>query len=46
MASISQNGQMQPIIVRVEDDKYELIDGHRRVEASVRLGLTEITGLV
>ena len=31
--SIKQNGLMQPVIVREKDNKYEIIDGHRRVAA-------------
>ncbi len=31
--SISNTGLMQPITVRAIDDKYEIIDGHRRVAA-------------
>ncbi len=31
--SIRSTGLMQPITVRVVDDKYEIIDGHRRVAA-------------
>jgi ParB family chromosome partitioning protein len=49
VSSIQQNGLMQPITVRPSgaiQDRYELIDGHRRMLAFRRLGLTEIDALV
>lgn len=44
--SIRSNGLLQPISVREKDGNYEVIDGHRRVEAHKILGLTEIKALV
>lgn len=44
--SIEKNGLMQPITVREVDGKYELVDGHRRVEAYKLLGLGNIKALV
>lgn len=41
--SISENGLIQPIIVRKSDIiGYELIAGERRLRACKRLGMTEI----
>ena len=38
MASIETNGLLSPITVRHKGDKYEVIAGHRRLEAVKRLG--------
>ncbi len=40
--SIVISGLLQPILVRKKDDQYEIIDGHRRVEAFKKLGYDEI----
>lgn len=37
---------MQPIVVRAVEKGYEIIDGHRRVEAMKRLGRGQISALV
>ena len=43
VASIKQNGVLQPVLLRkVEENKYELVYGHRRLEAAKRAGLKEI----
>jgi len=43
MESIKEHGVFFPIIVRkIENDKYEIISGHNRVECSKELGLTKI----
>lgn len=44
--SIKHNGVQTPIMVRGSGDKYELIAGHRRVEASRLAGLVEIPAIV
>ena len=44
--NIQQNGLLTPIIVRETDDGYELIDGHRRLEACRSLGFTTIESIV
>ena len=45
--SIKEHGILSPIIVRpLENDKYEIISGHRRLFASKRAGLTEVPALV
>jgi ParB family chromosome partitioning protein len=40
--SIRQNGVLQPILVRKKGQKYEIVAGERRYQASKRAGLTEI----
>lgn len=46
-ASISETGLMQPIIVRpLENGKYEIIDGHRRVKAMLKLGRGQIMAII
>ncbi len=44
--NIEQNGLLVPIIVRGVDDGYELIDGHRRLEACRLLKRTTIEAIV
>jgi ParB family chromosome partitioning protein len=45
-ASIKQNGILQPVLLRKTDDnRYELVYGHRRFEAAKRAGLTEIPAI-
>ena len=41
--SIKENGILVPIIVRkIENDKYEIISGHNRVECAKELGFSTI----
>lgn len=44
--SIELNGLLQPVIVRVKGDRYELIDGHRRALAAKILGMESIPALI
>jgi ParB family chromosome partitioning protein len=44
--SIEQSGLMQPIIVRKAAKGYEIIDGHRRVQAMRHLGRGQISAIV
>lgn len=45
--SIKENGLLEPIIVRsFPAGKYEIISGHRRVEACKELGITEIPAII
>jgi ParB family transcriptional regulator, chromosome partitioning protein len=44
--SIREHGLLQPIVVRRVGSEYELIAGHRRLEASKTLGETEIAAVV
>lgn len=45
-ASIQAHGVLQPIIVRLKDDGYELVAGERRLRAAQKAGLTEIPAIV
>lgn len=42
ISSIEQNGLMNPVVVRETDNGYEIIDGHRRVEAYRQMGREKI----
>ena len=43
LESIKENGVLVPIIVRkIDNDKYEIISGHNRVDCSKELGLSTI----
>jgi len=44
--SISEIGLLQPILVVMDDDRYEIVFGHRRYLASRRLGLATIKAIV
>lgn len=44
--SIKQNGILQPILVRKKGDKYEIVAGERRYQASKLAGLKEIPAIV
>jgi ParB family chromosome partitioning protein len=44
--SIKEKGVIQPILVRRQGDKYELIAGERRLRASKMLGITEIPVII
>lgn len=44
--SIQNTGLIQPIVVRAVENGYEIIDGHRRVEAMKRLGRGQIMAIV
>jgi len=46
MNSITSKGLMTPIIVRQQGEKFEIVDGHRRVEAYRRLKKVEIEAIV
>jgi ParB family transcriptional regulator, chromosome partitioning protein len=41
-ASIKEHQQLQPILVRRIDDRYQLISGERRLRATIRAGLPKI----
>ena len=44
--SINTSGLLHPITVRKVDDKYEIIDGHRRVEAHKLLNIKTIESII
>ena len=46
MASIEENGLLQPITVTKSDDCYRLIAGERRLRAFRKLGRTRIPAIV
>jgi ParB family chromosome partitioning protein len=45
-ASIRERGVMEPIVVRLKDERYEIVAGERRYRASKLAGLTEIPAVV
>lgn len=44
--SIKKHGIIQPIVVKQNNDKYEIIDGNRRYYAAIKAGLIKIPALV
>ena len=46
MKSISEEGILEPLLVRPVDGRYELIVGSRRFEAAKRLGMKEVPAVV
>ncbi|MBQ1691897.1 MAG: ParB/RepB/Spo0J family partition protein, partial [Erysipelotrichaceae bacterium] len=44
--SIKQNGLLQPVTVRKNGDKYELIAGERRYRASLLNGASDIEAII
>lgn len=45
--SIKANGIYEPILIReIEEDKYEIINGHNRVKCAKELGIKNITAIV
>lgn len=47
LQSIKDNGILEPIIVRpIENDKFEIISGHRRVNALKKLGVDEVSAII
>lgn len=46
VASIQQNGVLQPILVRPLGDSYQLVAGERRLSAAQRAGLLKIPAIV
>src|SRR3989338_3510885 len=45
-ASIKEKGFIQPVLVRLKDNEYELIAGERRLRAAKKLGYTEIPAII
>ena len=46
MASIRQNGILEPLIVRQQRDRFQIIAGERRYQAAVRVGVQEVPVIV
>jgi len=46
MQSISENGILEPLLVRPVDGRYELVVGSRRFEAAKRLGQTKVPAVI
>jgi len=46
VGSVRESGVLTPIIVRPQDDKYEILSGHNRVEAAKTVGLSVIPAIV
>ncbi|MCL4322594.1 MAG: ParB/RepB/Spo0J family partition protein [Deltaproteobacteria bacterium] len=44
--SIKEGGVIEPIIVKIDGDKYKIISGHRRFRACVELGLQDIPAII
>lgn len=45
--SIKVNGIYEPILVReIEDNKYEIINGHNRVKCAKELGIQKVTAII
>ncbi|MBQ2873388.1 MAG: ParB/RepB/Spo0J family partition protein [Bacilli bacterium] len=44
--SIKKYGIINPILVRIKDDKYEIIAGERRFRAATQIGLTEVPVII
>src|SRR5688500_9662156 len=44
--SMRAHGLLQPIVVRPLNDRFEIVAGHRRVEAARQLGWTDIQAVV
>ena len=42
MASISEKGVIEPLVVRQRGDRYQIVAGERRYQAAVRVGLREL----
>jgi ParB family chromosome partitioning protein len=45
-ASIAEHGLLQPVVVRQTGDRFELIAGHRRLEALRKLGRDHVPAIV
>ncbi|MGE5358161.1 MAG: ParB/RepB/Spo0J family partition protein [Bacteroidales bacterium] len=46
MASISEKGIIEPIIVRQRADRFQIVAGERRYQAAVQVGLTELPVMI
>ena len=46
VASISEKGIIEPIIVRRRSDRFQIVAGERRYQAAVQAGLTEVPAII
>ena len=46
MASIAEKGIIEPLIVRQQGERFQIIAGERRYQASVQVGLTELPVII
>ena len=46
MASIAENGIIEPLIVRQQKERFQIVAGERRYQAAVRVGLDEVPVIV
>ena len=46
MASIAEKGVIEPLIVRQQGARFQIIAGERRYQASVRVGLSEVPVII
>ena len=46
MASIAEKGIIEPLIVRQEGARYQIIAGERRYQAAVQVGITEVPVII
>ncbi len=44
--SIKEHGIIQPLVLRRNDDKYEIVAGERRYRAAKKAGLTEVPAII
>ncbi len=44
--SVREQGILQPLLIRKDDDGYELIAGERRLKAARRAGLTQVPAII
>src|SRR6478736_9125769 len=46
MASISEKGILEPLIVRQRGERFQIVAGERRYQAAVQVGLRELPAVV
>jgi len=46
MASIAEKGVIEPLIVRQQGERFQIVAGERRYQASVQVGLTELPVII
>ena len=46
MASITEKGIIEPLVLRQRGDRYQIIAGERRYQAAIQVGLKELPGVI